>query len=390
MVSKFTLQVASGGIYMVNPIRELVLAVNKYGYAGLRQLLFRRPAQEWHERILDTLAKADASAMQCTLAEGVHQLSFKKQVISKGGVQLTHPFILGAGFVKGLGFSSETEALHAVEHGINIIPGWKSMPKLVGLVEFGSFTRYPRIGNEGTVMWRDVATQSTQNRIGLKNPGVEAAASFLLTHMLELPHIFGINIAVSPAVDDAQAVVDVRESLNAFLKRGVIPNWFTLNISCPNTEDDPSGNQTEHLTRSLCETALETITQAGFNTPLWVKLGPDLADSQYRLLMALFDSLGVKAVVATNTLGQPTPIDATVQAGVGGGRLHAHALKTAIFLQSEKQQHGYAVDIIGCGGVIDGEHYLNYKAHGIPVVQYWSALVFRGPLAGAIIESELS
>src|SRR5690606_28074553 len=114
----------------------------------------------------------------------------------------------------------------------------------VGLVEYGSFTRQARPGNIGTVMWRDAKTQSTQNRVGLKNPGVEAAATFLLKHVIDLPHTFGINIAVSPGVDNEQAIIDIRESFNAFLKRGVIPNWFTLNVSCPNTEDDPTGNQT--------------------------------------------------------------------------------------------------------------------------------------------------
>ncbi|MEO1289714.1 MAG: hypothetical protein AAFV93_18280, partial [Chloroflexota bacterium] len=157
-------------------IRRSILAINKVGYAGLRPLLFRRPAQAWHKQILDTLAQADASNVQCGIAETVHRLSFKKQEIKMGGVQLNHPFILAAGFVKGLGFASEDEALQAVESGVNIIPSWKSMPKLVGLVEFGSFTRHPRVGNAGTVMWRDAKTKSTQIRIGLKIPGVVAAS----------------------------------------------------------------------------------------------------------------------------------------------------------------------------------------------------------------------
>lgn len=264
------------------------------------------------------------------------------------------------------------------------------MPRLVGQVEYGSFTRQPRIGNLGTVMWRDAKTQSTQNRIGLKNPGAEAAATFMLKNVIDLPHIFGINIAVSPSVDDEQAVLDVAESFNAFLNRGVVPNWFTLNVSCPNTEDDPTGNQTETLTKALCETAIQMISDAGFNTPLWVKLGPDLAESQYRILMKLFSEIGVKAVIATNTIGQPTPDNPTVQAGIGGGKLHAHALKTAELLYNEARDCNYSVDVIGCGGVIDGDSYLAYKARGIAVVQYWSALVFRGPLAATIIERELA
>ena len=374
---------------MKNPLRQLALAVNDYGYRGMRGVLFRRPAQVWHERILDILAEADASNFACGLAKFTHKMSFREQVFDIGGVRLAHPFILAAGFVKGHGFETENDALRAVEMGVNIIPGWKSMPRLVGLVEFGSFTRHPRMGNTGTVMWRDAETQSTQNRIGLKNPGVAAAAQFLSKHLIDLPHTFGINIAVSPSVSDEQAVLDVRESFDAFLKRDVIPNWFTLNVSCPNTDDDPSGNQTEHLTRALCEAALGTIKRAGYDTPLWIKLSPDLTEAQYRLLMRVFAELSVQAVVATNTLGQPTPNDALVQAGIGGGRLHLHSLQTADLLKREVQQCGYPVDVIGCGGVLDGDSYLAYKARGISVVQYWSALVYRGPLAAAIIESEL-
>ncbi|MGJ3237852.1 MAG: hypothetical protein ACFE0Q_04015 [Anaerolineae bacterium] len=370
-------------------LRKLVLAVNDYSYRVLRSILFRQTAQVWHTRILDTLTWADASDSICDLAWTVHRASFRRVPITLGGVRLAHPFILAAGFVKGHGFESEDQALAAVERGENIMPGWRSMPRLVGLVEYGSFTRHPRIGNAGTVMWRDVSTQSTQNRVGLKNPGVEAAAHFLLKHVIDLPHTFGINIALSPGVTDAQAVIDVRESINAFLKRGVIPNWFTLNISCPNTEDDPSGNQAEKLTRALCQSALDAIADTGCDTPLWVKLGPDLASDQYHLLMKVFAELGVRAVIATNTLGAPSPDDPTVQAGLGGGHLYTHALGTAELLMTIRREQGYPVDVIGCGGVLNGTQYLSYKARGVPVVQYWSALVYRGPLAGAIIESEI-
>jgi dihydroorotate dehydrogenase len=238
-------------------------------------------------------------------------------------------------------------------------------------------------------LWRDAKSRSTQNRIGLKNAGVHAAAEFLLRNVIDLPPIFGINIAVSPNVNHEQAISDIRESILAFLKRGIVPNWFTLNVSCPNTEDDPTGNQTESLTRDLCQAALNEIAGAGYQTPLWVKLGPDLAESQYKILLQVFAEIGVKAVIATNTLGQASPDNAQLQAGVGGGKLYPYALKTAELLQNELQRCGYTIDIIGCGGVLDADSYLAYKARGIGVVQYWSALIFRGPLAAASIESEL-
>jgi dihydroorotate dehydrogenase len=374
----------------MNIIRHTFAQLNALGYRAMRPLLFRQNAQTAHENALKLLTRTDASDTAVMLARVGRNLSQPTHRISIGGCILKSPFILAAGFVKGHGYNSEDEAVNAVHRGFNIMPGWKTIPRLVGLVEFGSFTRYPRTGNPGTIIWRDANTRSTQNRVGLKNPGAVAAAEFLQHHMLDLPHQFGINIAVSPGIDDTStSQTHITESIAAFLQRGVIPNWFTLNISCPNTEDDPSGNQTESSTRHLCEAALQQIHECGYSVPLWVKISPNLAPQQYAILMRVFAETGVKAVIATNTHGEPAPSDANLSAGVGGGRLHTHALQTVDYLQTEKRQHDYPVDTIGCGGILDGDTYLNYRARGVHVVQYWSALVYRGPLAAAIIESEL-
>ena len=135
---------------------------------------------------------------------------------------------------------------------------------------------------------------------------------------------------------------------------------------------------------------IRTIKHEGYDVPLWVKISPDLADMQYKILMRVFAEIGVKAVITTNTLGKPAPHPKNVQAGIGGGDLHDHALHAATICFQEKTLCDYPVDVIGCGGIIDGDSYLRYKARGIHIVQYWSALVYRGPLAAAIIESELA
>jgi dihydroorotate dehydrogenase len=373
----------------MNLLRRIFLKANAIGYQAVRPLFFRQSAQVAHERLLKLLERADESDFLCGAATMLYNLSYAKHAIPVGGNLLNQPFILAAGFVKGAGFATEADALHAVEAGENILPGWKSIPKLVGIVEFGSFTRQPRLGNPGAVIWRDTLTQSTQNRVGLKNPGAVAAAEFLEERVIDLPQQFGINIAVSPGVADEPALVDVCESISAFLKRGIVPNWFTLNISCPNTETDPTGNQTEARTRDLCIAVLEQIRHEGYDTPLWVKISPDLADMQYKILMRVFAEIGVKAVITTNTLGKPVPNEPTLQAGIGGAGLYNYALHAAAICQQEKMLCDYPVDVIGCGGIMDGKSYLRYKTLGIQVVQYWSALVYRGLLAAAIIESEL-
>ncbi len=349
----------------------------------LPRLIARTTAQQSHEALLRLLAWADDQRWLHPLIGWAHDLAFVEHPLIVGGVRLRHPLILAAGFVKGAGFADEDAARRALAR--NIIPGWRTMPLLVGAVEFGSFTRYPRLGNPGIILWRDPATQSTQNRVGLKNPGALASAEFMAQRRRDLPPIFGINVAVSPGVTDSdQECREVLASLSAFLERGVRPSWFTLNLSCPNTEDDPGSHQTEARARSLCATVVARL--AADRIPLWVKISPRLADEQYRALLRAFAETGVSAVIATNTLAQPAP-DGTI-AGISGGRLHQAALDAVALLAAEIAERGYDLDLIACGGVSDGATYRAFAQHGVHAMQYYSSVIYRGPLAAALIEQE--
>lgn len=375
-------------------VRGAFLRANSTGYRALRGLMFPRvSAQDAHERLTVMLRRADDQRLLLPLFDLARSIALTEHPVTVGDLALSSPLILAAGLVKGDGFESEAAALDAVARGANIIPGWRSVPRLVGLVEFGSFTRWPRLGNPGTVVWRDVATQSTQNRVGLRNPGVQAAASFFAARHGELPTQFGINIAVSPGVEDAaQQQDEVLAGLAAFTERGVYPAWFTLNLSCPNTEDDPHGNQSAELAQQLAGAAVAYLAEsreaAGRDLPLWVKVGPELGEAQYRALLHACEDAGVAAIIATNTRAMPTPDDHSLTAGVGGGKLHAHALAAATVLLEEKFLRASPVAVIGCGGVIDGDTYREFAERGTAAVQYWSALVFRGPLAAALIAAE--
>lgn len=363
------------------------LAAQQFGYERvLRTLIFRGSAQRAHVQMKHVLRLSD-QAWMLPLLRLARRLAGVG--VSAGADSLYPPLILAAGLVKGDGFEAEDAALDAVRRGQNIIPGWRSIPCLVGPVEFGSFTRWPRLGNPGTVVWRDVPTRSTQNRIGLRNPGARAAAEFLARRRQHLPRQFGINLAVTPGVDDpAEQAGEIRTALAAFSDRSITPSWFTINLSCPNTEDDPRGNQTAEGAQVVCAAAREHRHAAGVLSPLWVKVGPNLGDDQYRALMRVFAATGIQAVVATNTQPEPAPGDPGVMAGLGGGRLHARAVEVAALLMAEKHAHGYPVDVVGCGGVLDGTTCCDFARLGVAAVQYWSALIYRGPLAAAVIRHE--
>ena len=357
-----------------------------------RHVFFRLSPQRAHDAVvalLRLLERADASA---AAAGQLRRLAASAVACDVGGARLSGRLILAAGLVKGDGFADEAAALRAVTaERRNILPGWRIMPALVGPVEFGSFTRQPRLGNAGALLWRMAATQSTQNRVGLRNPGARAAARFLGDRRHQLPAEFGINIAVSPGVTAIdQQERDVVESLEFFLDAGIHPTWFTLNLSCPNTVDDPQGFQLERETKRLCRALIARLGQRQLEIPLWVKISPGLGAQQYHVLLRVFHEVGVKALIATNTRAQPSPDDEAVLAGVGGGALLPDALAAVEHLLAEKHRGAYKVDIIACGGILDGASFDAYRALGVKAGQYWSALVYRGPFAAAVIENELA
>ncbi|MCU0512471.1 MAG: hypothetical protein MUE40_07855 [Anaerolineae bacterium] len=375
---------------MKQSARRLFLKLYSGLYWLLARLIFLTSAQAAHHGLLGLLRRADDVPLLCGLAGLLHRAAFARLPARSGGVALDFPFIVAAGLVKGDGFADEAAALRAVAAGKNIMPGWRVLPRLAGAVEFGSFTRYPRTGNPGTVIWRDARSRSTQNRVGLKNPGAAAAARFLSAHRDHLPPVYGINLAVSPGLTDViESARDVLGSLGLFLAHGLRPAWFTLNLSCPNTEDDPGGHQTEAYTRRLCKDINVYLQASGVDVPLWVKVSPLLSAQQYDILLRVCTETGVRAIIATNTLPMPAPGAPDLRAGVGGGGLHQEAMTAVVHLIMAKLRQGSPVDIIGCGGLLDGQSYRDFRTLGIEVVQYWSALVYRGPLAAAIIQQEL-
>jgi dihydroorotate dehydrogenase len=340
-----------------------------------------------HARTIALLRGADAIAASSLLGRLVNRAAFPASPTLVGGVTLPYPLILAAGLVKGDGFEAEDDALAAARGDHDIVPGWRSATALLGPVEFGSFTRHPRGGNPGRVLWRDSRTRSMQNRVGLRNPGARAAAEYLARHAGSLPETWGLNLAVSPGVTDVErSAAEVGEAAaffaDAFDGRTGGPAWLTLNLSCPNTEDDPRGSQSAALAAALIE-----AVDARIGAPIWVKLGPDLADEQLAELARALAAAGARAVVATNTWGQPLP-EGDGEAGVSGRRLRPRALDTVLRLAEHIELAGVELDIVACGGVLDGRDLLAFQAAGARAAMLYSALVFRGPLAGALILRE--
>ena len=359
----------------------------------------RKPPERAHESALRHLRFLDEHPrLLVALASRFPKVSWP---VEAGGVQLDSPLILAAGLVKGDGFDSEAEAMVAVSRGRNIIPGWRSVPALVGAVEMGSFTPVPRLGNPGTVLWRDTEHRTLYNRIGLRNPGARAAAAFLGERQAELPATYGISLATDPDETDLQQKCEsIAEAAKHFISAGLRPSWVTVNLSCPNT-DLAARTSTEppDYAKTICS-AVKQELPAGI--PLWAKVGPDLSDTAYQELAQVLEEAGAKAIVAVNTATRKVPqSDATeTQAGMGGASLRSESLRavsaltaathpsTAASEPPSSTTQNLSLDIIGCGGIFTGSDLQAFQNAGAKAAQYWSALVFRGPNAPTLIARE--
>lgn len=304
----------------------------------------RKPPERAHESALRHLRFLDKHPrLLSALASRFPKESWP---VEAGGVQLDSPLILAAGLVKGDGFGSEAEAMDAVRQGRNIIPGWRSVPAIAGAVEMGSFTPVPRLGNPGTVLWRDAEQRTLYNRIGLRNPGARAAAAFLGEHQAELLATYGISLAADPDETDLQQKCEsIAEAAKHFISAGLRPSWVTVNLSCPNT--DPAwrtalaGNtkpvsrtdlagETNPATKTANAPAHQATTNLAIQTsteppdharaicvavkqelpaeiPLWAKVGPDLPEATYQELVQALEEAGTKAIVAVNTATRKVP-----------------------------------------------------------------------------------
>ena len=366
-------------------LRCLFLIVYEVKYQLLRYVLFRIQANISHDLVHDLLESWDHNSFLQICLRRLGRFLRPAAPVRVGGVDLPQPFILAAGWCKGQGYDNEVRALATVIRDGNLLPGWRTLPHLVGPMEFGSYTRWPRQGNQGMTMWRVPAEAGLGNRVGLRNPGIRAVASFLALHRKLLPEIWGLNLAASPGVEDPKVLrSEIIESF-AFLEDArIMPSWLTLNVSCPSNDEDTELQQSEEYMRGLLD---GVRAAAPSQLPIWLKVSPCLTSRQYNQILLLAVEYGVQAIVATNTRQEKEESDGSTW-GASGGLLTADAREAVIKLVTLQRMHQIPIDIIACGGIGKGRDLRTLSQLQVKAWQYQSALVYRGPLAGTLIYRE--
>jgi dihydroorotate dehydrogenase len=319
----------------------------------VRPVLFSFSAEKAHEWTLRALAAAPGAAS--TVAGWTLGPPDPRLARTAFGVRLAGPIGLAAGLDKD---------------GV-AVPFWPSLG--FGFVEVGTVTALAQPGNPRPRLFRLPADGALINRMGFNNEGSEALARRLagLRERGRWPSVpVGANLGKSKVTPLEGAAEDYATSTRRL--QGLV-DWFTINVSSPNTPGLRSLQDPEHLGRIL-----DAVHAEAGATPVLLKLAPDLEPDALAEAVEFAIGRGISGIIATNTtIGRAGLTRDPGEAGGLSGRplwpLARARIQTALDAASGR------VPVIGCGGVTTPDQARELLDAGCAAVQLYTGLIFEGP-----------
>lgn len=273
------------------------------------------------------------------------------------GMKFKNPIGLAAGFDKDGKYFNEMAAL-GFSH-----------------IEIGTVTPKPQPGNPKPRLFRLIKSRGLINRMGFNNDGAEALAARLKRNRPK-DLIIGANIGKNKDTPNEDATSDY---LKCFLILYAHVDYFTVNVSSPNTPGLRSLQEKEPLTNLLSSLQEENFS----NKPIFLKIAPDLTTQQLDEIVEIVMQTKIAGVIATNTtitrnglLETKEEIEAIGAGGLSGAPILELSTSVVKYL-AEKSNGSFA--IIGVGGI---EDYSSAKKHfdaGADLIQIYSGMVYSGP-----------
>ncbi|NYF16304.1 dihydroorotate dehydrogenase [Microbacterium sp. AK009] len=246
-----------------------------------------------------------------------------------------------------------------------------------GHIEVGTITAHPQPGNPRPRLFRLIPDRAVINRMGFNNAGAEAAAARLvaLRRRRRRP-LIGVNIGKSRVVEVADATADYVRSTRLLAP---LADYLVVNVSSPNTP----GLRDLQAVASLGP-LLAAVKDAAGDTPLLVKIAPDLADEDIAEVARLAVEGGLAGIIATNTtigreglITDPQTVAAAGAGGLSGAPLRARSLEVLRLL---RQSVPASFAVISVGGVETGRDVRERLDAGATLVQGYTGFLYRGPL----------
>lgn len=249
-----------------------------------------------------------------------------------------------------------------------------------GFVEVGTVTPKPQDGNPKPRVFRDVANEAVINRMGFPNEGLEVFKANLVKFLEKKPRpsgIVGINIGMNktqkePAKDYCRLITAL----------GPYADYFTINISSPNTPGLRNLQEPEHL-KALIEKVVEQRRKTCGKEdppPLLVKFAPDLDEGQQEAIAKTLLETDINGIIITNTtLDRPDFLPEKFRGQQGGLSGKPLTQKSTGVIRNFYKLTDGKLPIIGIGGISSAQDAYDKICAGSSLVQLYSAMVFHGP-----------
>ncbi|KAA9157504.1 quinone-dependent dihydroorotate dehydrogenase [Microbacterium lushaniae] len=275
----------------------------------------------------------------------------------------------------GLVFDSPFGVAAGFDKDVRMVQGLGALG--FGHVEIGTVTALPQPGNPRPRLFRLIPDRAVINRMGFNNAGAEAAAARLeRLHRRRTRPVIGVNIGKSRVVQVEDATGDYVRSTRLLAP---LADYLVVNVSSPNTPG-LRGLQAVDTLRPL----LSAVRDAAGDTPLLVKIAPDLADDEVQAIARLAVDLGLAGLIATNTTlsreGLRTPPEVVAAAGEGGlsgAPLKARAMAVLRLVRAVVPPEFVVVSVGGVETAADVHERLDA---GATLVQGYTGFLYRGPL----------
>jgi dihydroorotate dehydrogenase len=328
-------------------------------YALARPFLFGLDAEAAHDLTLGTIARGQNTPLQALWARPrVHD------PVMLAGLRLPNRVGLAAGLDK---------------NG-RCIDGLGAMG--FGFVEVGTVTPRPQKGNPRPRIFRIPQANALINRLGFNNEGLDAfLANVRKAHSFRASGgVLGLNIGKNATTPIEHALDDYLIGLRAVHEHA---DYVSVNISSPNTQNLRALQNDAALDALLAGLQNERHLLAkrqDRRVPMFLKIAPDLDETQVQVIAAALLRHGMDGVVATNTTVSRAAVQGLPCADETGGLSGAPVASASNRVIAQlRATLGPAFPIIGVGGVMGPADALAKRAAGADVLQIYTGLIYGGP-----------
>ncbi len=216
--------------------------------------------------------------------------------------------------------------------------------------------------------------------MGFNNKGADEIRKNILSSKIYLPKdfIIGVNIGKNKNTPIDEAVNDY---LTCFKKMYDAADYFTINISSPNTKGLRELQEEDSLRELLTKikNLNKSLSEFKDEKNIFVKIAPDINDEQIKIIYNTVSDVGITGIILTNTTITRKNLNEKINEDGGLSGKPLKNLADEVLQKFHKLNEDKKLILIGAGGVFSKTDYDDKINSGASLVQIYTGMIYEGP-----------